>query len=304
MTCIRIELRCVYNIYLLIFSDFSGLDTLWNNLSCYSNLQTNTVGSKKEDGGGGTQKTSTEGHSSGDKTDCDESTENKEDSDETLANHLEDKLCFGDDLGSCCSVVPVLFTDENSGEKELDQREETVQTQKLNTDSTHTSIDTIDCAMIQHNLNVESSNFNVESSNFNVEHHISNKNVESTELMNNVKVECPNSNVGDSIDSPKYCVEFKPYDKSKMFIENENGNLKGDQFTPKPLSKDDDLSESGNRSEFVNKESNTDGVLKCVEEDRNAYQNTNERTERFNQNAFEKYFARAYYEQLKRVHHF
>ena len=294
-------MRCVYNIYLLIFSDFSGLDTLWNNLSCYSNLQTNTVGSKKEDGSAGTQNTSTEVHSSGDKTDSDESTENKgEDSDETLANHLEDKLCFGDDLGSSCSVVPVLFTDEKSGEKELDRSEEIVRTQKLNTDSTctsYTSIDTIDCAMIQHNLNVESSNFNVE-------HHNSNKNVESTELMNNVKVECPNSNVGALIDSPKYCVEFKPYNKSNGFVENENGNLKGDHFIPKPLSKGGDLSESGNRSEFVNKESNTDGVFRCVEEDMSAYKNTNDSTERFNQNSFEKHFARAYYEQLKSVHHF
>ena len=60
-----------------------------------------------------------------------------------LANYLEDKLCFADDFGSSCSVVPVLFTDENGGEKELDQREETVRTQKLNTDS----------AMIQHVIN-------------------------------------------------------------------------------------------------------------------------------------------------------
>ena len=78
--------------------------------------------------------------------------------------------------------------------------------------------------------------------------------------MNNVEVECPNSNVGASIDSPKYCVEFnKPYNKFKIFEENKNGNLKGDHFIPKPLSNDGALSESGNRSEFVNKESNTDG---------------------------------------------
>ena len=63
-------------------SDLGGLDTLWNNLSCYSNLQKNTVGSKKEDGSGGAQNTSTVVHSSGDKTDCDKSTQNKgEDSD-------------------------------------------------------------------------------------------------------------------------------------------------------------------------------------------------------------------------------
>ena len=156
---------------------------------------------------------------------------------------MGDKLCFGKDLGSSCSVVPVLFTDENSGEKELDQREETVQTQKLNTDSIHTSINTIDCAMIQHNLNVEYLKINVE-------HHISNKNVESTELMNSVKVDCQNSNEV-LIEFSKFCVVFKPYNKSKGFEKNENGNFKGDQFIPKPSSNDDDLFESRNRSEFV-----------------------------------------------------
>ena len=94
------------------------------------------------------------------------------------------------------------------------------------TASTRTSIDTIDSAMIQHSLHVESSNFNVE-------HHISNKNVESKESMNSIKVECQKSNEV-LIESSKFCVEFKPYNKSI--------NLKGLKKTKMEISREINLS--------------------------------------------------------------